>query len=150
MHHKLQLSCVALSQYYQGHFSFIKPRIWVILNLWNPLFFQAQAIAVQIMDKNIFCFQIQAAHGHLSAVSPRQKVFEIERSLMSCREGKIRGQAFSRRYFLIVKLVTWQCWFFFFGGWVGNEGREKREGGGGGVVWKEKKNIILVQICMFS
>ena len=149
MHHKLQLSCVALSQYYQGHFSFIKPRIWVILNLWNPLFFQAQAIAVQIMDKNIFCFQIQAAHGHLSAVSPRQKVFEIERSLMSCREGKIRGQAFRRRCFLIVKLVTWQRWFLFFGGWVGNEGREKREGGGGGV-WKEKKNIILVQICMFS
>ena len=141
MHHKLQLSCVALSQYYQGHFSFIKPRIWVILNLWNPLFFQAQAIAVQIMDKNIFCFQIQAAHGHLSAVSPRQKVFEIERSLMSCREGKIRGQAFRRRYFLIVKLVTWQRWFL-----GGNEGREKKKGGGG----KEKENIIFVKICMFS
>jgi hypothetical protein len=37
MHHRLQLNCVALSRYYQGHFSFTKPRIWEIAKLWNPL-----------------------------------------------------------------------------------------------------------------
>lgn len=100
MHHKLPLSCVALSQFYQGPFSFTKPKIWEIDPQNKLLFFQHQTVIIitQAPEKP-WTFESRQGHKWWSFHLCSQAKTQLGKSdkgcyaLWSFKEKKVREGA---------------------------------------------------------